>query len=91
MRDTERKEAETQAEGEAGSMPGAWDGTWSQVSRIRPGAEGGAKLLSHPGRPKLSALKQLFYIVHISMVLLGNSSNPQDVKKGYSHLEVQPG
>ena len=33
MRDTERK-AETQAEGEAGSMQGAQRGTQSQVSRI---------------------------------------------------------
>ena len=46
MRDTERK-AETQAEGEAGPMQGAWCGTRSWVSRITPWAEGGAKLLSH--------------------------------------------
>ena len=48
MRDTER-EAETQAEGEAGSMQEARHGTQSQVSRIKPWAEGGAKPLSHPG------------------------------------------
>ena len=42
------REAETQAEGEAGSMQGARRGTRSQVSRITPWAEGGAKLLSHP-------------------------------------------
>ena len=47
MRDTER-EAETQAEGEAGSMKEAQRGTLSQVSRIRPWAEGGAKPLSPP-------------------------------------------
>ena len=35
--------AETQAEGEAGSTQGARRGTRSQVSRIRPWAEGGAK------------------------------------------------
>ena len=52
MRDTER-EAETQAEGEAGSMQGARRGTRSQVSRIRPWAEGGAKLLGHWGCPNL--------------------------------------
>ena len=46
MRDRERK-AETQAEREAGSMRGARCGTRSQVSRIRPWAEGGAKLLSY--------------------------------------------
>ena len=31
------------------SMQGAWCGTRSQVSRITSWAEGGAKLLSHPG------------------------------------------
>ena len=44
-------ETETQAEGEAGSMHGARRGIRSQVSRIRPWAEGGAKPLSHPGCP----------------------------------------
>ena len=52
MRDTEtEREAETQAEGEAGSMQGARCGTQSQVSRITPWAEGGTKLLSYPGCP----------------------------------------
>ena len=47
-RHTQReREAETQAVGEAGSMQEAWRGTRSQVSRIRPWAEGSAKLLSH--------------------------------------------
>ena len=49
MRDTDR-EAETQAEGEAGSMQGAQHGTRSRVSRITLWAEGGAKLLSHQSR-----------------------------------------
>ena len=43
MRDTEgerEKEAETQAEGEAGSMQGARCGTQSQNSRITPWAKG---------------------------------------------------
>ena len=54
MEDREREgEAETQAEGEAGSMQGARRGTQSQVSRIRPWAEGGAKPLSHLGCPVL--------------------------------------
>ena len=35
----------------AGSMQGAWRGTRSWVSRIRPWAEGGTKPLSHPGCP----------------------------------------
>ena len=46
---------DTQAEGEAGSMQGARCGTRSQVPRIRPWAEGGAKPLSHPGCPKFLA------------------------------------
>ena len=36
--------AETQAEGEAGSMQEAWHGTRSQDSKIKAWAEGGAKL-----------------------------------------------
>ena len=51
MRDTERG-AQTQAEGEAGSMQGARCGTQSRVSRITPWAEGGTKPLSHPGCPE---------------------------------------
>ena len=52
MRDRERERerkrgAETQAEGEAGPMQGAQHGTLSQVPRITPWAEGGAKPLSH--------------------------------------------
>ena len=45
------REAETQADREAGSMQGAQCRTQSQVSRITPWAEGGAKPLSHPGCP----------------------------------------
>ena len=50
MRDTQR-EAETRAEGEAGSMQRARRGTRSPVSRIMPWADGSAKPLSHPGVP----------------------------------------
>ena len=53
MRDTQR-EAETQAEGEAGSMQGARWGTRSQVPRITPWAEGSAKLLSQQACPLLT-------------------------------------
>ena len=35
-----QKEAETQADGEAGSMQGAWCGTPSQDCKITPWAEG---------------------------------------------------
>ena len=53
MRDTERgRERGTDTEGEAGSMQEAQHGTRSWVSRIIPWAEGGAKLLSHPGCPE---------------------------------------
>ena len=45
-----------QAEGEAGSMQGARCGALSQVSRITPWAEGGAKSLSHPGCPTYKIL-----------------------------------
>ena len=58
MRHTEK--AETQAEGEAGSMQGARRGTRSRVSRVTPWTEGGAKPLSHPG-----ALD-----IYVSMLLL---------------------
>ena len=50
MKDTQR-EAETQAEGEAGSTQEAQCGTRSWVPRIRPWAEGDAKPLSHPDCP----------------------------------------
>ena len=45
------REAETQAEGEASSMQEAQCRIQTQVSRIRPWAEGGAKLLNHLGCP----------------------------------------
>ena len=48
--------AETQAEGEAGSMQGARCGTRSWVSRIMPWAKGRTKPLSHLGRPPLAIL-----------------------------------
>ena len=44
-----QREAETQAQGEAGSMQGARRGTQSQVSRISHWAEDSAKPLSHQG------------------------------------------
>ena len=48
--DAERQ-AETQAEGKADSMQGAWRGTRSQDPGVMPWAEGGAKPLSHSGCP----------------------------------------
>ena len=58
-RETQR-EAETQAEGEAGSLQGARPGTQSLVSRFTPWAEGGAKPLSYLGCPIISYLN--FYV-----------------------------
>ena len=58
------REAETQAEGEAGPMQGARRGTRSQVSRMVPQAKGSAKKLSHPGCP--SAVLLMSFIVEIS-------------------------
>ena len=50
LTDPER-EAETQAEGEAGSLRGARCGTRSRALGSRPGPEADAQLLSHPGAP----------------------------------------
>ena len=50
------REAGTQAEGEAGSMQGAWHGTPFRVPRITPCTEGGAKPLRHPGCPQMQLL-----------------------------------
>ena len=57
MRDTER-EAETQAEGEAGSTQEAQHGTRSRVSRITPQAEGSTEPISHQGCPEFFFLKK---------------------------------
>ena len=51
FRESER-EAQTQAEREAGSTQEARCGTRSRVSRITPQAAGGAKPLHHRGCPK---------------------------------------
>ena len=45
-------EAETQAEGEAGSMQGACRGTRSQVSRITPWVEGRHQTAEPPRDPQ---------------------------------------
>ena len=63
MKDTGReREAETQEEGEAGSMQGARCGTRSQDSRITPWVEGGAKPLRHPGIPIYLFFKDFIYL-----------------------------
>ena len=54
MRDTE---AETQAEGEAGSMQGALRGTRSQDSGSHPEPKANTQPLSHPGIPPWTVLR----------------------------------
>ena len=56
MRDTQR-EAETQAEGEAGSLQGAQCRTWSQDSRITLGAKGRRSTTEPPWRPEIISSK----------------------------------
>ena len=52
MRGTEReREAETQVEGEAGSMQEAWCGTQSQDPRTKPWAKGNPSTAEPPRRP----------------------------------------
>ena len=50
MRVTQR-EAETQAEGEAGSLQGVQCGTGSQDPRITPEPKADTQPLNHPGAP----------------------------------------
>ena len=50
------REAETQADGEAGSTQGAPRGTWFRVFRITHQAAGGANPLRHQGCPDLRFL-----------------------------------
>ena len=58
MIDTERG-AEIQAEGEAGSMPGAAHGTGSGDPGSRPGPKAGTEPLRYPGIPE--TLSNTFY------------------------------
>ena len=61
---TEReREAETQAEGEAGSMHREPD------VGSRPGPKAGAKPLRHPGIPLFTFFKLKFYIKHVNIAL----------------------
>ena len=51
MRDTERV-TETKAEGEAGSMQGAWHETQTRMPESHPEPKADAQPLSHPGIPR---------------------------------------
>ena len=61
MIDIER-EAETQAEGEAGSMPGARRGTRSWDSRIAPWAKGRCQTAEPPRDPQEIFKKDFIYL-----------------------------
>ena len=62
QRERER-DAETQAEGEAGSMQGAWRGIRSQVSRIVPWAKGRRQTAVPPRDPSLSYIVKTFHLL----------------------------
>ena len=69
MRDTQReKEAETQAEGEAGSMHREPDVGFDLGSPgSRPGPKAGAKQLRHPGIPSFCLLTMILPASKIKM------------------------
>ena len=73
MRDTE---AETQAEGEAGSLWGARSGTWSQDPGIWPELEADAQPLSHPGAPQIYIFPSLLAYCQFSLILFPNAFTP---------------
>ena len=68
MRDTHRR-AETQVEGEAGFMQGAWCGTWTWESGIMPWAKGRCPTTDHPGIPALSFITYTlsFYMLFLHL------------------------
>ena len=66
MIDTEgEREAETQAEGETGSIWGARRGARSPFSRIMPWAEGSTNPLIHPGCPSHNVFKLQINLVKV--------------------------
>ena len=71
-----KREAETRAEGEAGSMQGARRRTRFWVSRITPWAEGGAKPLSLRGCPR--GRFQPWGYIHPMWVFKENVNTPAD-------------
>ena len=77
-------ERERQAEGEAGFMQGAQCGTRSRVSRITPWAEGGAKLLSHPGIPS----SMYFFKKDFIYLFMRDTERGRDTGRGRSRLHA---
>ena len=62
------REAETQEEGEAVSMPGAWLGTRSQDSRIVPWAKGRHQTTVPPRDPLISFLRKLSDLIKCAIL-----------------------
>ena len=72
MRDTER-EAEIQAEGEAGFMQGARCGTPLGTKESHPELKADAQLLSHPGAPDGNIFEKIFcFLNYYLWYLSGN-------------------
>ena len=92
MRDPER-EAETQAEGEAGSLQGAWCGTQSRDHRITPWAKGRRATTEPPRRAYNPILKYSiafivnWHYVHFKVFL--NKSTWFDIQKNVSCIDSE--
>ena len=85
MRETQR-EAETQAEGEAGSMQGAGRGTRSRVSKIRPWADHRAKPLGHRTG---TALMNLFFFKYFIYLFMRDTQREAETGRGRSRLPAR--
>ena len=81
---TEReREAETQAEGEAGSMHREPDvGFDPESPGSRPGPKAGTKPLRHPGIPKI------FYFLKILFIHESHGERGRDIDRGKSRLHA---
>ena len=84
MRDPER-EAETQAEGEAGSMQGAQCGTQSWDSRIRPWAEGTRSTTEPPRHPHSNFI---FFLRFYLFIHERHRKRGRDTGRGRNRLHV---
>ena len=80
MRDTDReREAETQAEGEAGSPREARCGTQFWILGSGPEPKADTQLLSHPGIPIMYLFKCQVFVIHLCVnVPNKNSLNPYE-------------
>ena len=88
MRDTQR-EAETQAEEEAGSLQGAWCGTQSEDPGITPWAEGRWSTAEPPRHPRMSTFKSDVTQVPFTKVLPSSTpmTNGETHKSPYTHTD----